>query len=242
MEEFNKNIEKYLPFLEDLRRRMYYGAIIFVAFFLTGFFLAGMILKAILKFVPLDQVTIATSSPFQFVETAMNLGFFVAIIICVPYVIYSFYVFILPALTKNERIKLLRSIPLSIILFIVGFSYGFFILYYALEVLASLNISLGISNFWNIGQFLSQMFITSALLGLLFQFPLILTLLIKLGLITPQTLKNKRRIAHFILLCIVVFLPPTDFISLVAMVLPLMILYEATILLNNKNNYAWTRT
>ena len=172
----------------------------------------------------------------------MNFGFFFAIIACVPYIIYSFYIFIVPALTKDERIKLLRFIPLSIVLFIIGFSYGFFILSFALEILASMNVRLGIANFWNIGQFLSQIFITSALLGLVFEFPLLLTLLIKLGIITPQNLKDWRRVAYFIMLLLGALLPPTDGLSLIAMTLPLVLLYEVTILLNNKNHYVWTRT
>ena len=241
MEELNKNIEKYLPFLEDLRGRLFRGVILFAIFFVAGFFFAGTILKKILELVHLDQVTIAASSPFQFIEIAMDFGFFLAIMVCVPYIIYSFYVFIVPALTKNERIKLLKSTPLSIGLFVIGFFYGFFVLNYALEALASINIGLGIANFWNIGQFLSQVFITSALLGLIFEFPLLLTLLIKLGIITPQTLKNQRRVAYFLMLLLTALLPPTDVLSLIAMVLPLVLLYEVTILLNKNKYHVWTK-
>ena len=241
MENFKKNIEKFLPFLEDLRERLYRGVILFVVFFSGGFLSAGIILKKILKLVHIDQVIIATSSPFQFTDIAMDVGFFLAIMVSVPYIIHSFYVFILPALTRSEKIKLFKSIPLSVGLFIVGFFYGFFILYYALGLLASINISLGIANFWNIGQFLTQMLITSALLGLVFELPLLLSLLIKLGITTPQTLKNNRRIAYFLTICLTALLPPTDGVSLVAMALPLVLLYEGTILLNNKKYYVWIR-
>ena len=228
--------------MEDLRQRLYRGVILFVIFFVVGLLSTGMILKKILDLVHFDQVTIATSSPFQFADIAMDFGFFLAIMVCVPYIIYSFYIFLVPALTKNEQVKLLKSTPLSIGLFIIGFSYGFFILYYALEALASINASLGIANFWNIGQFLSQIFITSALLGLVFEFPLLLTLLIKLGIITPKTLKGQRRVAYFLVFALTALLPPTDGISLVAMALPLVLLYEVTIVLNNRKYYVWTRT
>lgn len=230
MEEFKKNIEQFLPFLEDLRHKLYLGAVLFIGLFVGGFLLAGTILKWILDFIRIEQVTIAASSPFQFVDIAMNLGFFLAVTICVPYIIYSFYTFIVPALTRNERKKLLKSIPLSVILFIAGFFYGFFILYYALDVLASINISLGIANFWNIGEFLSQILVTSALLGLIFEFPLLLGLLAKLEIMTVVTLKNNRRIAYFLIFVFASLLPPTDLFSLVAMVLPLVLLYEVTIL------------
>jgi len=234
MENFKKNIEKFLPFLQDLQKRLYRGVILFVILFLGGFLSAGTILKKILELVHIDSVVISTSSPFQFTDIAMDVGFFLATIVSVPYIIYSFYGFILPALTRSEKIKVFKSIPLSVILFIVGFSYGFFILYYALGLLALINTSLGIANYWNIGQFLSQMLITSTLLGLVFEFPLLLSLLLKLGVATPQMLKKNRRIAYFLTLCMTALLPPTDGVSLIAMALPLVLLYEGTILLNNK--------
>lgn len=242
MEEFKENIKEFLPYLEDLRNRLYRGVILFVGSFFVGFFLTGIILKKILGFVVTDQVTIITSSPFQFIEVAMDFGFFFAIIATVPYIIYSFYVFTMPALTAREKAKLWRSIPVSAVLFTMGFLYGFFILNYALGVLAAINVRLGIANFWNVGQFLSQIFNTSALLGLVFEFPLLLTLLIKMKIITPAVLKSKRKIAYFLMLSLTALLPPTDIVSLIAMTLPLMVLYELTILLNNKNSYVRART
>lgn len=236
LEEFKKNIKKFLPYLEDLRSRLYRGVILFVVVFVGGFLSARIILKKTLELIQIDKVTISASSPFQFIEVSMNIGYFLAIMVSIPYIMYSFYVFIMPALTRREKIHLIKSVPLSIALFIVGFSYGLFILYYALGILASINVGLGISNFWNIGQFLSQMLITSALLGLIFEFPILLTLLIKLGIITPQILKNNRKIAYFLSLFATALLPPTDIISLIAMTLPLVLLYEGTILLNNKKN------
>lgn len=225
--------------MEDLRHRMYQGIILFVVVFFGGFFSAGVILKETLSFIHLDQVTITTHSPFEFVDVSMDIGFFLATMVFAPYMIYSFYAFIAPALTRREKIKLFKSIPLAIALFAIGFIYGFFILYYALELLALVNVSLGIANFWNISQFLSEIFITSALLGIVFELPLLLTLIIRLGIIKTQLLKDKRRIAYFLIFVLVSLLPPTDGISLIAMAVPLALLYEVTIWFNsniNKNN------
>ncbi len=194
-----------------------------------------MIIKNVLEIFYIDKVTIAASSPFQFIEVSMNMGYFLAIAVSVPYILYSFYTFTMPGLNREEKIHLIKSVPLTIILFLVGFSYGLIILYYALGILATINIGLGISNFWNISQFLSQMLITSALLGLIFQFPIVLILLLKLGITTPQTLKKHRKIAYILALFATALLPPTDIISLIAMTLPLVLLYEGTILLTNKN-------
>lgn len=207
---------------------------LFAVSFTVSLFSVMVVMKWVLQFVQIDQVTIATSSPFQFANVAMNFGFFVALMVCIPYVIYSFYAFIAPALTKRERKTLVRSVPLCVFLFVLGFSYGFFVLYFALELLAAINVQLGIANFWNVGQFLSEMVVTSALLGLVFEFPLLLTLLVKLGVLTTQHLQDKRRIAYFSTLLLTSMLPPTDGLSLIVMTAPLIVLYEATIVFNSK--------
>ena len=223
-----------MPYLEDLRGRLYLGVALFMVCFVGGFLSAGVILKTFLQFFQLKDVVIATTSPFQYITVATDVGFFLAIMVTAPYIMYSLYVFIIPAFTRSEKKRLLKSIPIFFGLFIIGFVYGFLILYYSLGLLAAINVGLGIANIWNISQFLSEMLITSALLGFVFEFPLLLTLLIKLGITTPQTLKNNRKLAYFSSLCVAALLPPADVVSLLAMALPLVLLYEGAILLNNK--------
>jgi sec-independent protein translocase protein TatC len=227
--------------LEDLRRRLYRSVVLFVVVFVGSISSIGVVMKKVLTFVQIDQVTLAASSPFQLADIAMDFGFFVALMVCIPYLIYSFYVFAAPALTREEKKKLFKSIPICVTLFALGFSYGFYILYSALSILAAINVHIGIANFWNIGQFLSQMCITSALLGLVFEFPLLLTLCIRLGLLSAQSLKKGRRVAYLFIFLLTSLLPPTDGLSLLAMALPLVLLYEMTILLNNNKNHVWTR-
>ncbi|MCX6703566.1 MAG: twin-arginine translocase subunit TatC [Candidatus Zambryskibacteria bacterium] len=242
MKPFVKHLETFLPYLEDLRKRVYWSTIIFSLVFVGGFFSSAFVLKHFVAFFNIKDVLIATTSPFQFADLAVDIGFFFAIIVTLPLIIFHLYSFLKPALTSREKIWFTLSIPLSLLLFICGFIYGFFILYYSFQLLAELNQGLGIKNIWDIGTFLSQIFITSSLLGLVFQFPLILTIAIKLHFIDSNFLKEKRRVAFFIIFIIVSLLPPTDGLSLIAMALPLVVLYEATILINiNKKNYVWTR-
>ena len=213
---------------------MFFGVILYIISFIAGFFLTSIFVRNIVNFISIEGVTLTATSPFQYIQVSMDFGFFLATIITIPYAIYSLYVFVLPALTQSERTKLLKSIPVSAVLFVSGFFYGFAILYYALEFLAAINTSLGVSNFWDISQFLSQILTTAAMLGFIFQFPLLLTLSIMLGIVTTATLRSNRRIAYAILLFFSILLPPTDILSLFGIVLPLLLLYEATIALNDR--------
>ena len=81
---------------------------------------------------------------------------------------------------------------------------------------------------------MSQIIITATLLGVLFQFPIVVSYLIRMGLLDVAVLRSKRKIAVFIIFIFATLLPPTDGLSLIAMVLPLTLLYELTILANSR--------
>ncbi len=107
-------------------------------------------------------------------------------------------------------------------------------MYFALIILAEINIKVGIQNIWDIGMFLSQIVLTASLLGVLFEFPIIMTYAIRLNIVNVDILRNKRRLAVFCIFIFVTLLPPTDGISLLAMALPLIFLYEVTIFVNSQ--------
>ncbi len=232
MKSFFEKLEVYLPYLEDLQSRLFGTTIIFSVFFVLGFFSAGIILRGFVSFFKIDGVVLAASSPFQFANLAMDIAFFVSLLVCLPVIIYHLFSFTASALTKKEKKVVYFLIPVSLFLFLFGFAYSFMVLYYSFELLASLNESLGIKNIWDIGAFLSQIFMTSILLGILFEFPIILTLLIRIGFMKVKFLQEKRRIAVFTVFILASLLPPTDGLSLLAMVVPLIFLYEATIFIN----------
>jgi sec-independent protein translocase protein TatC len=107
-------------------------------------------------------------------------------------------------------------------------------LYYGIKLIAKTNINLGVVNYWDINTFISQIVLTSSLLGLLFLFPLVITFLIKLKVISVNFLKSKRRHAVVVIFIVVSLLPPTDGLSLILMAVPLMLIFEITVLLNRK--------
>ena len=230
----NEKYEKFYPYLEDLRKRLYRGVVLFAAMFFIGFFQTATLLRFIISNFNIKDVVIATTSPFQFTDLATDVGFFLAIVVCIPYFIYNTYAFITPALTKKEKKFLYMSVPACVLLFAVGFMYGFLILYNTLQLLANINVGIGIQNIWNVSDFMMQIFMTASFLGLFFEFPIVMTLLLKMRIIKVKMLKEKRRLAYFLIFALTALLPPTDGISLIAISLPLILLYEVTILFNKK--------
>lgn len=220
-----RGIAAYYPYLDDIRQRVYGLAVIFLILFILGFLGAGFILRIIVSFFSIPHVSIVATSPFQFIDLAMSVGMLLAIVVCIPLALYHLYAFLKDCLHTKERLLFFGLLPIGAILFVMGFLYGFGVLYYALGAIATLNISLGVANLWDIGRFLSQIGLSATLLGLLFQFPIACTLLIRAKLITPLMLRKKWRHAIMIMLIFTALLPPTDGLSLIIMVVPLCVLY-----------------
>lgn len=237
MSNLQENISRYGNYFEELRRRLLILVKIFATVFVISFFNIGPIVRLLLKYLTMDGVTIATTSPFQLVDLAMSIGFFLASVVTVPVFIYFLYSFLKPALLKKERKFFLLSLPLGLGLFILGFLYSSVMLYYAIRLIAYVNVNLGVVNYWDISSYVYQIVLTSTLLGLLFIFPLVITFLIKVGIMSVAFLKSKRRHAIVVIFIIVSLLPPTDGLSLILMSVPLVLIYELTVLFNRKNNF-----
>lgn len=234
VEKIRDFISKFTPYLEDIRGRLYKLAILFALLFATGFLLTSRILKYILSFFDIQDVIIATTSPFQFADLSINIGLFTAFLISCPVFAYHMFVFLKPALTRREKGVFFSLVPIALALFFAGFAYGFAIMYYALILLAQINVHIGVQNIWDIGMFLSQIILTSTLLGVLFQFPIVVSLIVRIGIFDVYFLKKKRRLAVLIIFIFTSLLPPTDGLSLMAMALPLILLYEVTIFVNSR--------
>ena len=232
-EELETFTEKYGEYLEDIRRRFYRIAIVFVGAFLIGIFSTHLVLPFFVDFLSIQNVTIITTSPFQLLELTMNAGFFTAIILTIPFAFWQVFSFLGGGLLPHERRLILFLIPLSILLFCGGFTYGFSVMYFAIELIAQTNTGFGITNLWDITQFISQILITSALLGIIFEFPIILSALIRFGALSVDFLRRNRRIAIATILIFVALLPPTDGLSFIVMSVPLVVIYEMTILGNS---------
>jgi len=231
---FQKSLSRYGIYLEELRRKLVFLTRVFAVSFVIGFFATSPIIKFVIQNFSIEKVVIVTTSPFQLIDFAMSVGFFFASVITLPIFIYYLYSFLKPGLLPKERRVFLTSLPLSLVLFIFGFLYGGGMLYYGIKLIAKVNNEIGVANYWDINTFVSQIVLTSSLLGILFTFPLVLTFLIRLGFFDINFLKSKRRHTFVGIFVIVSLLPPTDGVSLILMALPLILLFELTVIFNRK--------
>ncbi|MBP6948680.1 MAG: twin-arginine translocase subunit TatC [Candidatus Pacebacteria bacterium] len=232
IEEIHKPsiLQEYYVYLEDMRVLLYQSTILFIITFIVGFIFSGKIIQLFLTLFDIKSVSVVVTSPFQFLDLATDISLFIALFISIPFTIIRIYMFLRPAISKSELRSFFFAIPISFILFIFGTLYGFTSLYYGLQIIAQVNVSFGLQNLWDVGTFIAQLSTTAVILGGLFQFPLFIFLLSKLGIVTRKMLVHRRKIAYSTIIIVVALLPPTDGLSLIIMSLPLIILYELMIL------------
>lgn len=231
-DEISDLISKYSPFLKEIKKRFIITLIVFILVLIIGFTFYESIIRLIVGLLSLDGVNIVFTSPFQFLSLATTSAILLAIVVVFPLIVFQILSFLKPALKKNEFNIIITFIPFSTILFICGFTFGLIIMRYIIEIFYQKSLELNIGNFLDISNLLSQVLITSALMGLAFQFPIILTILIRLELISYKLLENYRLWAYVISLIFATLLPPTDLVSLFFLCLPLIVLYEITIIIN----------
>lgn len=229
MEKLNQTFLTYYDYIEEIRKRLYRIAIIFFIFFVIGFIKAGAILKWVISIFNLKDVAIVTTSPFQFLDLATKIGAYSGLLICMPFVIYYVYDFLKDGLSKREKKLFFVLLPAGLILFAMGFIYCFGILFFYLNTVSVLNLSFGIQNVWDINTFLSQVIIASTCFGLVFQFPIILTFLIRIGIVNIKTLRNNRLYVICGIFIFVGFLPPPEIFSTIIQAFPLIALYQLTL-------------
>ncbi len=176
----------------------------------------------------LEPLTFSPTEPFM---TTLTLVVYAALVITLPLLLHQLYAFIIPALTPRERrtaTPLLLMVPL---LFIAGAVFAYFVV-----IPAALKFLLN----FNDQQFNIQIrardyygFFALALasVGALFQIPVGILAVTRLGLVTPQQLAHNRRYAILIIAVLAMLLPGTDPITMIISMAPLVLLFELSLLL-----------
>ncbi len=230
--EIQTLISKYRPYFREIRRKLLSLAILFLTSGLLGFVYYQKIISLLMKLFNLKDVNLVMTNPYQVFTLALKVGLLTGLLTIAPLFLYHLLKFLRPGLKTHEFRLLLSLIPLSLLLFSVGVSFGVFIMYYIIILFARTTSDFAIGNLWDVDVFLSQVIFTAASLGFIFQFPLILTALMRLKIIKRQLLVNKRRHAYVACVVFAAVLPTTDAFSLLIMTAPLLFLYELTLLFN----------
>ncbi|MCE2936720.1 MAG: twin-arginine translocase subunit TatC [Cyclobacteriaceae bacterium] len=160
-------------------------------------------------------------------------SFVIGFIIAFPYVVWELWRFIKPGLHSHERNNSRGAVSAISLLFFMGSAFGYFVLCPLMTwFFASYSISDMISNEFDITSYVSTFVALVFGSGLLFQLPVVVYFLTRIGLLTPQFMRTYRKHAIIVILIIGAIVTPPDPLSQVLISLPLVILYEISIFIS----------
>lgn len=185
-----------------------------------------------LCFSPIEAKFLETTMTGQFVAS-FTLAFIGGFILAFPYIFWEFWRFVKPALSAQE-LKETRGVIFWVsLLFFTGVLFGYFILTpFMVNFYFNYKLSEQIQIMPSFSDYLENLIYTTAGIGLLFQMPLLMSLLARIGIVSARFLRQYRRHAFvIILIAAAIITPSTDPFSLTIITIPLYLLFEASIII-----------
>ncbi|WP_332066125.1 twin-arginine translocase subunit TatC [Bartonella sp. CB189] len=244
-DEIDANMAPLLEHLIELRQRIIAALIVFFIAFILCFFVKDYILNFLIwpyqwaiKISGGDpeSVRLQSTQVWETFLTKMNLSAFGAAILSFPYTAFQLYSFIAPGLYKKERMAFIPFLIGGPVLFFVGGMFVYtllapIILWFSLSQQFLPGDHFKIEFIVRISDYLSFMASFILIFGLIFQLPLVTSLLTKVGLVTSHMLVSVRKWAILISFIVAAVVTPSDLVTMFAVALPTIVLYEISILI-----------
>jgi sec-independent protein translocase protein TatC len=217
--------------LDELRSRLIVCVLTLVVAFPVAFYFHEDLIELLLELLPEDRqlVTLGVAEPFT---TGLKVSFYATLAIAFPVLVWQAWSFFAPAVQERNQRVVARFVALATVLFAGGMAFAYFvILPRALDFLTNYD-----ENLYDIqiraSYFLSFVALMIFATGLVFQLPIFVLGLVRLGVLTSAQLRANRRIGYVVLLGAAILLPTVDPISLALEVVPLFVLFELSIWLS----------
>ena len=238
--------DKPMPLLEhlmELRRRLMYSIAAFLVMFGVCYFFSGSIyyflaepLAHVLKGQGMQTPHLIYTQLYEVFFTKIKVAMFGAAFVAFPIIASQLWLFIAPGLYRSEKRALLPFLISSPVLFLLGAALAYYVVFpFAWKFFASFQSNTGgggvpIELLPRVSEYLDLVMKLIFAFGLTFQLPVLLTLLAKVGIVSSATLKRFRRYAYVGMFVIAAVLAPPDVFTQCSLALPLIGLYEISVL------------
>ncbi|MEI9414922.1 twin-arginine translocase subunit TatC [Mesorhizobium sp. Cs1321R2N1] len=243
-DEIEKSSAPLMEHLIELRRRLIWSLGGFFVAFLVCFFFAKRLFNILVvpfkwatKWAGLDphKVELIYTAPQEFFFTQVKLAMFGGMVIAFPLIATQIYKFIAPGLYKNERNAFLPFLIASPILFLMGASLVYFFFtpmvmwfFLAMQQVGT-DDQVQISLLPKVSEYLSLIMTLIFSFGLVFQLPVVTSLMTRVGMLSSKALAEKRKWAIVIAFIVAAVLTPPDPMSQIGLAIPTILLYEVSI-------------
>ncbi|WP_307719155.1 twin-arginine translocase subunit TatC [Paenibacillus agaridevorans] len=219
--------------LGDLRKVIIRSLSVVGVALVIGLVVASPLLDYLKAVPPASGIAWNVFSPWDAVGIYMKCALVIALAVSLPYVLHQVWGFVRPGLRPEEQYVALRYIPGAAALFLLGVAFAYFILFpMAYGFTSKMAQRMGLQETYGVIQYFTFMFNIILPTALLFQLPVVVLFLTRLGIVTPSLLRRMRKVAYLALVAIAVLVTPPDFISDFLVAIPLVVLYELSILLS----------
>jgi len=224
--------QPFLGHLEELRKRLIVSAIaVGIGFAICYFFserLFQVLIEPLKAVMPEGDQLIFTSLPEMFL-TYLKVALVTGVLLAAPLLFYEMWMFVAPGLYRHERKLVIPFVVSSTILFVGGALFGYFVVFPF-----GFKFFIGFSNEYvkalpSVKQYFGFSLKLLFAFGLVFELPVVIFFLAKMGLVTPELLKKKRKYAILLTFVTAAILTPPDVVTQCMMAGPLIILYEVGI-------------
>ena len=227
--------ETFISHLVELRTRLVRAIVAVLAVFLCVAYwtkpIYSYLAQPLLAVLPAGSSMIATDVTTTFfvpVKVAMLVAFMIAL----PYVLYQMWAFVAPGLYQHEKKLVMPLLVSSTLLFFVGMAFAYFLVFpMAFKFFADFT-PVGVTMATDIDKYFSFVLTMFIVFGIAFEVPVVEVLLVRIGAVTVQQLKDIRRYVIVGIFVIAAIVTPPDVFSQLALAIPLCILYEIGILLS----------
>jgi sec-independent protein translocase protein TatC len=218
-----------LSHLTELRQRLIKSAIAVVVTTIISFIFANQIFEILIWPAP-EGTNLIYIEMTEMIGTYMRVSLVAGIIVAMPYLVYQFFMFVSPALSRKEKKHIYLILPWVTLMFAGGVAFGYFILVPpATKFLIGFGSEIATPQI-KIGNYISVVTRLLLAIGLVFEMPVVTSFLARLGIITSKWLASRRRTAIIFAFILAAIITPTfDPINQSLVAAPLVILYEMSI-------------
>ncbi|CCG45562.1 MULTISPECIES: twin-arginine translocase subunit TatC [Halobacillus] len=215
--------------LTELRKRIIWTLVFFIAFFAAGLYYVRPIQGFFVNDLPFE---LHMTSPGEIIWIVFTIASLIAIVGTLPILTLQIWLFVKPALTPKETRVSLSYIPAIFLLFIGGLAFGYLVfVQFILPFLLSLNDGM-FNEIFTVERYFRFLFRVTIPFAVLFEIPILTMFLTSLGIVNPVLLVKIRKYAYFVLVIIGTIISPPDFILQLVVAVPLIVLYEVSIILS----------
>ncbi|RAP73883.1 twin-arginine translocase subunit TatC [Paenibacillus montanisoli] len=222
-----------LDHIGELRRRIIIILVILVLGMVLGLVLADPVYKFMLNQEPVKGMKFYAFSLWDGIGMYMKFALVIALIFALPTAAYQLWAFVKPALGSKEQRAALLFVPFVLIMFLVGLAFSYYVVFpMAFNFTTDVAKHLNLEENYGVIQYFTFLFNILIPISLLFELPIVIMFLTKLRIVNPLRLKKMRRLAYFLLIIVGIIVTPPDFISDALVAIPLILLYELSVMLS----------